>query len=311
MADGSETQGTPDARRFPGAQAIPDTRSLVPRPGGGRVVLVTGAGSGLGRAIAERLARAGDRVFATVRDPQRALQLEQRAQDQGLDLRFLPLELTSPQSVAHLVQRMRSEGGLDILIHNAGFGVFGPIEDVHAADVERQFAVQVFGPLELTRHLLPDLRQRRGRVLWIGSLAGRLALPFQGHYSATKAAIAALSDALRIEVAPFGVTVTCVEPGDFATGFTDARQVVTRPDSPYAVRAATTLTAAEGQERGGPPAEELAAIVEHLTRLTNPPARRPVGRWARLTCLLARWLPDRLRERLVAQNYGLTLAPER
>jgi NAD(P)-dependent dehydrogenase (short-subunit alcohol dehydrogenase family) len=275
-----------------------------------RVVLVTGAGSGLGQAMAERLSRGGDRVFATVRDPARAVDLQQRAHQAGLDLRFVPLELTSAASIAELVGILRAEGGLDVLIHNAGHGVYGPVEEVGTEDVVRQFAVQVFGPLELTRHLLPDLRQRHGRILWIGSLAGRLALPFQGHYSATKAAIAALSDALRIEVAPFGVTVTCVEPGDFATGFTEARVVRTRPDSPYAARAAIALRAAEGQEHGGPGPDELARVVERLTRLAQPPARRPVGRWARATCLLARWLPDVLRERLVAQNYGLTLARE-
>ena len=113
-----------------------------------------------------------------------------------------------------------------MLVNNAGSGVFGAVEHVGADDAARQFAVNLFGPLELTRRLLPSLRASGGRVIWIGSLAGRIALPFQSHYSATKASVAAVSDAMRMELRPLGVQVSCVEPGDFATGFTDARTIV-------------------------------------------------------------------------------------
>ena len=198
--------------------------------------------------------------------------------------------------LASFAEAIRFGGGPDIVVHNAGFGVFGAVEDVGADLVAEQFAVNLFGPLELTRQLLPALRDRRGQVIWIGSLAGRISLPFQAHYSATKAAVAAVSDAMRMELAPHGVRVSCVEPGDFATGFTAARVMHRRPDSPYLAAQARCLSAVERQERGAPAPERVAAAVERLCRAEQPAARRPVGQGARATCLLLRLLPDRLRE---------------
>jgi len=269
----------------------------------GRSVLVTGAGGGFGRAIAERLARSGDRVVGTVRSPERAARLTEEARAAGLELTLLPLEITDAAQAGALAKRLEAQGGLDLLVHNAGFGVFGAVEGVDGESAGRQFAVNLLGPLELTRALLPGLRRRRGRVVWIGSLAGRFALPFQAHYSASKAAVAALSDAMRIELAPLGVSVSCVEPGDFATGFTDARQRPLADDSPYADRLARCLDAVEQQERGGGDPAWVARAVERLSRMRRPPARLPVGRWARTMCLLGRLLPDRAREALVRQLY--------
>lgn len=269
----------------------------------GRNILVTGAGSGIGREVAEQLARRGDRVTGTVRQAERARTLSEEAARAGLSLRFVPLELSNLDEVASLAAQLSADGGVDVLVHNAGFGVFGPVEEVALEAAQRQFAVNVFGPLELTRLLLPALRARRGRIIWIGSLAGRIALPFQAHYSATKAAIAALSDALRIEVAPHGVRVTCVEPGDFSTGFTDARTVTRAENSPYREALDRCLAAVDDQERGGPKPEWVGRVVDGLSRMEQPPARRPVGEWARTMCGLLRVLPDRVRERIVRSHY--------
>jgi NAD(P)-dependent dehydrogenase (short-subunit alcohol dehydrogenase family) len=270
-----------------------------------RHVLVTGAGRGIGRAIAERLARGGFDVVGTVRDAARARALTEEARAGGRRLRYEPLELGRGADVASFAGAIRSGGGPDIVVHNAGFGVFGAVEEVGADLVAEQFAVNLFGPLELTRQLLPALRERRGQVIWIGSLAGRISLPFQAHYSATKAAVAAISDAMRMELAPHGVRVSCVEPGDFATGFTAARVVQRRPESPYLAAQTRCLSAVERQERGAPPPERVAAAVERLCRAEPPAARRPVGQGARATCLLLRLLPDRLRELIVAKHYEL------
>lgn len=268
-----------------------------------KTALVTGAGGGLGRAIAERLAAAGNRVTATVRGAERARAASEAAATRGLNLSFVPLELSSAEDVRALAGRLAGEGGLDLLVHNAGYGEFGPVEEVPLEAAMRQFAVNVLGPLELTRLLLPGLRARRGQIVWVGSLAGRIALPFQAHYSATKAAIAALSDALRIELAPHGVRVTCVEPGDFSTGFTDARRVTRVEGSPYREALERCLAAVDEQERGGPSPDWVGRLVEDLSRMPQPPARRPVGEWARTMCVLLRVLPDRLRERIVSSHY--------
>ena len=270
-----------------------------------RNVLVTGAGSGIGRAIAERLAQAGHRVTGTVRDPERARALTDAARSaHGGRLNFVGLEVTSAAQVAALAARLEAEGGVDLLVQNAGYGVFGSIEEVDGPTVERQFAVNLLGPLDLLRRLLPGLRTRKGQVIWIGSLAGRISLPFQAHYSATKFAIAAISDALRMELKPHGVRVSCVEPGDFATEFTSSRTVRDAVSSPYRHGHEACLAAVEKQEREAPAPEWVANLVERLSRTANPPARVPVGENARLLCLLLRLLPDRLREVIVRKTYA-------
>ncbi len=270
-----------------------------------RKVLVTGAGSGIGRAIARRLASAGHEVVGTVRDPKRAAALTAEAKSGGLSLSYEPLELTDRAQVKALAARLNAGGGVDVVVNNAGAGAYGSLEEVDTDVATWQFAVNVFGPLELTRALLPGLRQRKGHIVFIGSLAGRIALPFQAHYSASKAAIASISDALRMELAPFGVTVTCIEPGDFATGFTDARRSLLPAGSPYEARLRACLTAVGEQERGGPDPDWVARVVAQLVDGRRPPARRPVGHWARTISLLLRLLPDALRERMVLQQYKL------
>jgi short-subunit dehydrogenase len=267
-------------------------------------VLVTGAGSGIGHAIAEHLDRAGYRVTGTVRSASRAAELMKASEAAGQTLRFRPLELTASADIVALAAELEQDGGVNIIIHNAGFGVYGSVEEVDGDSVAQQFEANLFGPLELTRRLLPGLRARKGQVIWIGSLAGRIALPFQAHYSATKAAIASISDAMRMELRPHGVRVTCVEPGDFATGFTDARSPVKVPGSVYAQAHDRCLREVEKQERGAARPELVAALVERLCTMQDPPARVPVGPSAGSTCLLLRVMPDRLRELIVRKHYA-------
>jgi NAD(P)-dependent dehydrogenase (short-subunit alcohol dehydrogenase family) len=270
-----------------------------------RDILVTGAGSGIGLAIAEHLARLGDRVTGTVRDADRARRLTDDAHHRGLSLRYEPLELSRPGEIEALVERIEARGGIDAVVHNAGFGIFGPAEEIEDEAMLHQFEVNLFGPLRLNRRLLPSLRSRRGRVVWIGSMAGRFALPFQAHYSASKAAMAAFSDAMRLELDAFGVRVTCIEPGDFATPFTEARRDLTPASSPYAPWAGPCLEAAQSQEREGPGPAWVARAVEVVLRQDNPPGRLPVGRWARTLCLLQGWLPDRLTELVMRGMFRL------
>jgi short-subunit dehydrogenase len=267
-------------------------------------VLVTGAGSGIGRAVADRLDRAGYRVIATVRSASRAAELTLAAEAAGQTLRFRPLELTASADIIALAAELEQGNGINIIIHNAGFGVYGSVEQVDADSVARQFEANLFGPLELTRRLLPGLRARKGQVIWIGSMAGRFAMPFQAHYSATKAAIASISDAMRMELRPHGVRVTCVEPGDFATGFTDARSSLSAAGSAYAEAHERCLRAVEKQERGAAGPNVVAKTVERLCQMTDPPARVPVGPGSGSTCLLFRLVPDRIRELIVRKHYA-------
>jgi short-subunit dehydrogenase len=256
-----------------------------------RRILVTGAGRGIGGAIAGRLAAAGHAVVGTVRDQDRARVLTDVARQQGLRLIFIPLDLRQHDSVETAASRVLADGPLDVLINNAGFGLFGAVEDAAAEEVARQFEVNLLGPIQLTRLLLPSLRERKGRIIWVGSLAGRQSLPFQGHYSATKAGVAALSDALRMELRPLGVQVACVEPGDISTGFTDARVTTCAGSSVYAAAAARSRAAVEHEERHAPDADCVARVVERLVVLRRLPTRVAVGRLSRTTTLLLRLLP--------------------
>ncbi len=267
-------------------------------------VLVTGAGGGIGRAIVERLDQAGYQVTGTVRSASRAAELTTAARTAGRALRFRPLDLTASADIVALSAEIEQGGGINIIINNAGSGVYGSVEQVDGDLMAQQFETNLFGPLELTRRLLPGLRACKGQVIWIGSLAGRIALPFQAHYSATKAAIASVSDAMRMELLPHGVRVTCVEPGDFATGFTDARMSIPAAGSAYAEAHDRCLREVEKQERHAASPELVAALVERLCRSANPPARVPVGPSAGSTCLLLRLLPDRVRELVVRKHYA-------
>jgi NAD(P)-dependent dehydrogenase (short-subunit alcohol dehydrogenase family) len=267
-----------------------------------RNVLVTGIGSGLGAAIAARLARAGDAVVGTVRDPERARAMEA---DNNGNPRVLPLELGNPESVQALAARVIEECPPDVVVQNAGFGVYGSVEEVGQADLLAQFQVNVFGPLQLLRLLLPALRERKGRVIFVGSLADRLSMPYQGAYSATKSAIASFSDALRMELKPFGVRVTCVEPADFVTGFTDARRDLTPSNSPYLPWARSCLAAVDRTERQGASPEDVASLVERISRQKSPPARVFAGHFANSIVLLHRTMPDFVRESIVMSTYGL------
>ncbi|MGE5358976.1 MAG: SDR family NAD(P)-dependent oxidoreductase [Bacteroidales bacterium] len=270
-----------------------------------RVAVVTGGGTGIGSATVRRLADAGYSVLATVRNGDRARELSGHAAASGKAVRYLALELGDLCQIEAIAAEVEQCGGAELLVHNAGFGVFGAVEDVDGPSTERQFAVNVFGPLALTRLLLPGLRARGGRVIWVGSLAGRIPLPFQAHYSATKSAIATISDAMRHELRPHGVFVTCVEPSDFATGFTGSRVVGNRPGSAYGEAAARCLREVEKQETGAPDPDWVARVIERVARQSSPPARVPVGKNARLLCLLLRVLPASLAERMIAAHYGL------
>ena len=266
-------------------------------------VLVTGAGQGIGMEIARELARNGAKVTGTIRDPQRASRLNE---DKIEPFMFAPLEMGGARTEADITELVEtySNSPLDILIHNAGYGLFGPIEHIDAEAELHQFRVNVLDPMRLTRALLPSLRRSSGRIIFIGSLAGRITLPFQGHYSATKSALASLSESLRMELAPDGIQVTCLEPGDFATGFPDARD--SRLDvGPYTERAKRCLDAVERDERGGAAPELVAKLVRRLCEAKTLPVRRPVGPGAKSLAWASRMLPESLRLRLTLKHYNI------
>ena len=211
----------------PCGRSSPETDATMPSATGARplVVLVTGASSGIGKACAELLFARGCRVYGTSRQAPRAL-VEARTSDLAPLLRMIPLDVTSDDSVdAAVGVVLACEGRLDAVVNNAGFGVAGAAELTTIEEAREQFETNFFGTVRVCRAVLPVMRQQgSGRILNISSIAGRIGIPFQAFYSASKFAIEGFSEALRMEVAPFGVKVVLIEPGDFRTGFTAARK---------------------------------------------------------------------------------------
>jgi NAD(P)-dependent dehydrogenase (short-subunit alcohol dehydrogenase family) len=273
-------------------------------------VLVTGASKGIGQACALRLAARGHLVFAGVRRAQDGDILHDRG---GQQIVPLILDVTDSAAIenatAAIAQRVGAEG-LAGLVNNAGIALAGPLEFLPVSELRRQFEVNVIGQIAVTQALLPLLRKARGRIVNIGSIAGRSALPIVGAYAASKHALEALSDALRVELLPWGIQVALIEPGVIATPIwqtsidTAERTLATLPDNArqYYGRIMDALKRrAQGGAVRGLPAERVAQVVEHALFDRKPRTRYVVGRDARVRLLLQK-LPDRWRDRLIARR---------
>jgi NAD(P)-dependent dehydrogenase (short-subunit alcohol dehydrogenase family) len=265
-----------------------------------KTILVTGASSGFGLHIGNTLASAGYRVFGTG--------LEESPDRPGV--RMIRMNADDDASVQACVARVMAESGrIDVLFNNAGFGLCGAIEDTSVDEAKAQFETNYFGAVRMLREVLPIMRrQQAGRVVVTGSLASEVALPFQPHYSASKYAIRALIDSLRLELGGTPLDATVIEPGDFATGFTAARR--------YAAGARTGILAAqmeatvgimERDERSGPGPEAMGKLCLKLVEARKLKPVYAIGRRdQRLLVLLKRWIPASWFELIMARYYGLS-----
>jgi len=264
--------------------------------------MVTGASSGIGRACAAEFARRGFRVVGTCRDPSRLAAADRLP---GVD--YQPLDLGDRASVAATADRVGPLGPVDILINNAGQSLMGPLEEVGIDVVERLFAVNVFGQIQLTQLLVPGMRAAGGgSVVMVGSLIAEFPLPFRSAYVASKAALGGFVLSARRELAPFGIRISLVEPGYVRTALTGNRPVEARGDSPYAgAFAAVRAAIARGDARGGSP-EPVARRIAEIALATDPPPVRAAGRGAPALLAARRLMSHRLAERLIARSHGLT-----
>jgi NAD(P)-dependent dehydrogenase (short-subunit alcohol dehydrogenase family) len=186
-------------------------------------VLITGTSSGFGKLAALKFARAGDKVFASMRDTAKGAELEQVAHHEGLDLNVVQLDVTEQKSIDRAVKQVLDEAGsIDVLVNNAGYEVRGAVEEVDDDEARAQFDTNFFGLLRVVRAVLPSMRERgAGRIVNLSSIGGVVAVPFGGMYSASKWAVEAVSEAMQYELKQFGVRVALVEPGAFPTSFRD------------------------------------------------------------------------------------------
>jgi NAD(P)-dependent dehydrogenase (short-subunit alcohol dehydrogenase family) len=258
-----------------------------------RTALVTGASSGIGAACAQRLASSGWRVFAGVR----------RAGDAPRGTEELILDVTDEDHVRSAAERI---GELDGLVNNAGIAIAIPLEFIPLDELRRQLEVNVIGQIAVTQAFVPHLRRSRGRIVFVGSIAGRSALPFLGAYAASKHALEAVADTLRVELRPFGIEVSIVEPGTIKTAIwarsaalANELQAAAPPElrDLYGERIAAFRDIAMKRGAKGGAADAVARAVEEALTAERPPTRKLVGTDAKLRSGVER-LPDRMRDRV-------------
>jgi NAD(P)-dependent dehydrogenase (short-subunit alcohol dehydrogenase family) len=271
--------------------------------GNGRSVVITGASTGIGAACALHLDRLGFTVFAGVRNPQDGATLQRQGVSGLIPLLLDVTDEVLIQKAQAFVSENVGDSGLYGLINNAGIAVVGPLEAVPIPELRRQLEVNVIGQIAVTQAFLPLIRQARGRIVNMGSIAGRGAMPLMGPYAASKFALEAMTDALRLELQQWGIEVSIVEPGAIATPIweksgKDAGNLETAMSmelrSLYAaVVAAVRKVVGEAAERAIA-ADTVAQAVEHALTASRPKTRYLVGTDAKLRALMIKLLPDRL-----------------
>jgi NAD(P)-dependent dehydrogenase (short-subunit alcohol dehydrogenase family) len=274
-----------------------------------RAVVISGASTGIGAACAMHLDRLGYRIFAGVRKAEDGVALRKSCSERLVPIELDVTDLSTIQKAQTLVSRQTEGSGLFGLVNNAGIAVVGPLEAVPLADLRQQLEVNVIGQVAVTQLFLPLLRQARGRIINMGSIAGLTAMPLMGPYSASKFALEAMTDALRLEVQQWGIHVSIIEPGAIATPIwnkstIDAaeREVAIKEDlrSLYQpIITAVRKVVAEASKRAIS-AEIVAKVVEDALTASTPRTRYLVGTDAKLRALMRKLLSDRLSDRLLS-----------
>lgn len=256
---------------------------------------MTGAGSGIGLSASKALARDGWTVYDFSRTDRAAP-----------DVKHIGCDISDEAQVRAAVSRVIEEQGrIDLLLNNAGFGISGAVEFTRAEEAEKLIRVNLLGADNVTRAVLGAMRaQRGGRILFTSSIAGILPIPFQAWYSVTKAAINAYALALRNEVAPFGVSVCAVMPGDIHTGFTAAREKSAVGDDVYGGRIEKAVSAMEKDEQGGMSPDAAGAYLAKIAGKKRVKPLYAIGAQYKLFAVLAKLLPARLSNWIVGRLYG-------
>ena len=265
-----------------------------------KTALVTGASSGMGKAIARQLIDDGFQVYVAARRMESMQDLVQ------LGARALRMDISRDEEIQQAVATILSEvDSVDVLVNNAGFGLFGPVEELSMADARYQFEVNVFGAARLTQLLLPAMRGKgAGTIVNITSMGGKVYTLLGAWYHATKHALEGWSDCLRLELADFGIRVVVIEPGVIQTGFGDvvAQGALERSSQGvYAKLVAAVMKATRqtyGQGAGTDP-KVIGQVVSKAVRSARPKTRYVVGKYARPMIMIRQWLGDRVFDRVL------------
>ncbi len=265
-----------------------------------KVVLITGGSSGIGKAIGEYLLSKKYIVYGTSRNPSRY---------QNSSFPLLQLDVTQPETIQAVVSTivLQSER-IDVLINNAGVGITGPIEETPEVEIKKAFDTNYYGPIRLMKAVLPYMRkQNNGLIINITSIAGYMGLPYRGIYSATKSALAITTEAFRMETRQFGIKMTNIAPGDFATNIASGRyHSPILDDSPYKELYGSTLQMMNEHVDKGQNPIAMAKKVHQVIETKNPKVHYKVGdRLQKISVLLKCMLPSKVYERMLLNHYKL------
>ncbi|RZJ32065.1 MAG: SDR family oxidoreductase [Flavobacterium sp.] len=264
------------------------------------VVLITGGSSGIGKAVGEFLLQKGFTVYGTSRTPEKAVNSK---------FPLLAMDVRNPESIAHAVSEvLRISTRIDVLINNAGVGITGPLEEIPLSEIRNNFDTNFFGPIEVMRAVLPQMRaQRSGLIINITSIAGYMGLPYRSVYSASKGALELITEALRMETKSFGIRITNVAPGDFATNIAAGRfHAPLNPASPYAKPYGDTLEMMNSHVDSGSDPREMANAIFAIIQNPDPKVHYKVGAFMqKFSIVLKRILPDKMYEKMLMKHYGL------
>ena len=266
-----------------------------------RVVLITGGSSGIGRSIGEYLSGKDFIVYGTSRNPEKY--------NDSFPFSLLKMDVISQDSISETIAHILSkEKSLDIVINNAGVGITGPIEETPEKEIRNAFETNFYGPISVIKAVLPQMRlQRSGMIINITSIAGYMGLPYRGIYSATKAALEIATESLRMEVKQFGINLTNIAPGDFATNIAAGRyHSPVLENSPYKDIYEKTLTMMNDHVNEGEDPIKMAEAVYQVINSSNPRVRYKVGALLQqFSIILKRILPSKLYEKMLMRHYGL------
>ena len=271
-----------------------------------KTVLITGASSGIGRAIAVYMAQRGFSVIAASRSAERLQTLIGEASRSGLPISAVEMDPNSDESVSGVLPALiEDRGGIDVLVNNAGYILWGPVGSLSVVELEAQFETNLFACQRLIRAVLPGMIERgHGTIINISSVAGRLAVPFSGAYAASKFALEGLSEALRVELWPLGVRVVLVEPGLFRTNLLNTKVVAEEAEvegSPYARYVERLRSRHRKFEKISRDPVKVARVIHKIARSRRPAFRYVVGMDASLGILGKRLLPERLFQTLLSR----------
>ena len=265
-----------------------------------KVIFITGASSGIGKAIGEFLHRKNFKVYGTSRNPERI---------ENSLFPLVKLDVRNVESIQSAVAEiLLKEERIDVVINNAGVGITGPLEEIPTSEIKNNFETNLFGPIEVMKAVLPQMRkQKKGLIINITSIAGYMGLPYRSVYSASKGALELITEAVSMEVKEFGINITNVAPGDFATNIASGRyHAPLIKGSDYEKSYGTTLKMMDEHVDGGSNPNDMAEAIFKVITTQNPKIHYKVGAFMqKFSIVLKRILPDTVYEKLLMNHYKL------